>query len=52
MKGIKAILSKSIYGSSWQLEQLIGGTLHYDHFDTRDEAVRYAKANGYTIMYR
>lgn len=38
--------SKSIYGSSWQLQQVIGGTFHYNNFDSKEELDCYCRENG------
>ena len=45
-----AKITKSIWGNRYCAEQLIGGTLHYSHFDTYEEAVRYCQKNNLKIV--
>lgn len=38
-----AKISKSIWGSTWKVQEQIGNTLLYSNFDTFDEAVAYCE---------
>lgn len=43
----KARIYKSIWGDSWVVEENVGGRFMYNHFDSYNEAVEYAKKMGF-----
>lgn len=45
-----ARILSSIWGSSYKVEELCGGTLHYTHHETLSRAVNYCRDNGLTVI--
>ena len=49
-KSKTARILSSVYGSGYQVEEKIGGTLHYTNHDTLSQATNYCMANGLTVI--
>lgn len=45
-----ARILSSIWGASYQVEELIGGTLHYTHHENLGSATNYCRENGLTVI--